>query len=106
MNNSKVVDIRVLNIEEYISSIILVYAQFYSDGRKQICRKNVKYLEGYGGWLMPKPIVSAQCIGRVYCGALRNDARLLFIIKLEDGSVQLIQTKEGSRDSLTLFEYV
>ena len=55
---------------------------------------------------LPKPIVSAACIGKAYCGVLRNDVRLLFIVKLSDGSVQLIQSKEGSSDCRKLFEYM
>ena len=106
MNNTKVVDIQFLNVEERISNIIINYAQTYSDGRRKVFRRNVKFLDGYCEWLMPKPIVSAECIGKVYCGVLRNDARLLFIIKLEDGSLQLIQSKEGTSDCLKLFEYV
>ena len=106
MNDAKVVNIQILNVEEHISNIVINYTQTYSDGRRKVCRRNVKFLDGYCEWLMPKPIVSAKCIGKVYCGVLRNDARLLFIIKLKDGSVQLIQSREGSSDCLKLFEYV
>ena len=105
MNDAKVVDIQILNVEEHISNIIINYAQTYSDGGRKVCRRNVKFLDGYCAWLMPKPIVSAECIGKVYCGVLRNDARLLFIVKLSDGSVQLIQSKEGTSDCLKLFEF-
>lgn len=105
MNDAKVVDIQILNVEEHISNIIINYAQTYSDGRRKVCRRNVKFLDGYGAWLMPKPIVSAECIGKVYCGVLRNDERLLFIVKLSDGLVQLIQSKEGTSDCLKLFEF-
>ena len=106
MNNAKVIDIQILNVEEQISNIIINYAQIFSDGKRKVCRRNVKFLDGYCEWLMPKPVVSAECIGKVYCGVLRNDARLLFIIKLEDGSVQLIQSKEGTGDCLKLFEHM
>lgn len=104
MDYEKVVDIQILNVEERISNIIINYAQIFNDGRRKICRKNVKHLGGYYECLMPKPIVSAECLGKVYCGVLRNDPRLLFIIKLRDGSVQLIQAREGSHESLKLFE--
>ena len=105
MNDAKVVDIQILNLEEHISNIIINYAQIFSDGSRKVCRRNIKHLGSYYECLAPKPIVSAECIGKVYCGVLRNDARLLFIIKLSDGSVQLIQSKEGSRDCLKLFEF-
>ena len=106
MDNAKVIDIQILNIEEHISNIIINYAQTYSDGRRKVCRRNVKHLGSYYECFKPKPIVSAECIGKVYCGVLRNDARLLFIIKLKDGSVQLIQSREGTSDCLKLFEYM
>ena len=102
MDYAKVVDIEVLNVEERISNIIIHYAQIFSDGSREACRRNVKYLGGYYECLAAKPVVSAECIGKVYCGVLRNDPRLLFIIKLRDGSVQLIQTKEGSGESRKL----
>ena len=104
MRTRKVVDIQVLNVEERISNIFILYAQILSDGKKRICRSNVKRLGGYYECFTTKQIVSAVCIGKVYCGALRNDARLLFIIKLTDGSVQLIQSREKSVASLKLFE--
>ena len=106
MDYAKVVDIQILNLEEHISNIIINYAQTYSDGSRKVCRRNVKHLGSYYECFTPKPIVSAECIGKVYCGVLRNDARLLFIIKLKDGSVQLIQSKEGTSDCLKLFEYM
>jgi hypothetical protein len=106
MNDVKVVDIQILNLEERISNIIINYAQMFSDGSRKVCRRNVKHLGSYYECFTPKPIVSAECIGKVYCGVLRNDARLLFIIKLKDGSVQLIQSKEGTSDCLKLFEYM
>ena len=106
MNNAKVVDIQILNAEERISNMIINYVQIFSDGSKEVCRRNVKHLGGYYECLLPKPIVSAACIGKAYCGVLRNDVRLLFIVKLSDGSVQLIQSKEGSSDCRKLFEYM
>ena len=106
MDYAKVVDIQILNLEEHISNIIINYAQILSDGSRKVCRRNVKHLGSYYECFTPKPIVSAECIGKVYCGVLRNDARLLFIIKLKDGSVQLIQAKEGTSDCLKLLELV
>ena len=103
MDDTKVVDIQILNVEERISNMIINYVQIFSDGSKKVCRRNVKHLGGYYECLLPKPIVSAMCIGKVYCGVLRNDVRLLFIIRLKDGSVQLIQSKEGSGDCRELF---
>lgn len=41
---------------------------------------------------------------KIYCGLIKSDVRLLFKIKLEDGSVELIQVTEGSRESLKLLQ--
>ena len=35
MNNDKVVDIQILNVEEHISNVIINYAQTYGDGRRK-----------------------------------------------------------------------
>ena len=106
MGYTKVVDIQILNVEGGISNKIISYAQIFSDGRRKVCRRNVKHLGSYYACCAPKQIISAECVGKVYCGVLRNDARLLFIVKLSDGSVQLIQSREGSRECLKLFELV
>ena len=106
MDYAKVVGIQILNVEEHMFDIIINYSQTFSDGHKKVCRRNVKHLGTYYECLKSKPIVSAECLGKVYCGVLRNDPRLLFAVKLRDRSVQLIQAKEGSNDSLKLFELV
>ena len=106
MDDIKVIDIQILNMEERISNMIINYVQIFGDGSKKVCRRNVKHLGGYYECLLPKPIISATCIGKAYCGVLRNDVRLLFIIRLKDGSAQLIQCKEGSGDCLKLFKYM
>ena len=64
----------------------------------------MKYLDGYDECEATGSIVSAICLGQVYCGALRNDMRLLFLAKKEDGSVQLLQERAGSRDCQRLLE--
>ena len=103
VNFEKVIGVQILNVEEHISNIIINYAQIFRDGSRKICRKNVKHLGGYYDCFHPKPIASAQCVGKVYCGVLRNDPRLLFLIKLRDGSVQLIQARQGTDDCMKLF---
>lgn len=103
LDYTKVVDIQILNLEERIFNIMIRYAKIFSDGHTEVCRRNVKYLGGYYEGLKAKPVVSAAYIGKVYCGVLRNDPRLLFMIHLSDGSVQLIQAREGSAESMKLF---
>ena len=104
MDHAKVIDIQILYTEERISNIILNYAKIYSNGKKEVCRDNVKYLDRYDECEATGSIVSTICLGQVYCGALRNDTRLLFLAKKEDGSVQLLQERAGSCDCQRLLE--
>ena len=100
------VDIQLLNVENRTSRVLVNYIQKCSDGSKKVCRRDVKWLGGYYGCQIPKPILSAEFLGKVYCGILKSDCRLLFVIKLQDGTVRLIQAREGSGESLKLFQYV
>lgn len=101
---NQVVDIQLLNIESRFSEMIVDYTQIFRDGNRRTCRTNVRDLGGYYGFFSPKPIVIATCMGKVNCGAAWNDTRILFVVKLEDGSAQLIQVREGSQESLKLLE--
>lgn len=99
-----VVDVQLLNVEDRGSKVFVNYTQTFGDGRKKTLRKNVKDLGGYYNFLSPKPIVAAECLGKVYCGIIKNDVRLLFAVRLNDGASQLIQTHEGSKESLKLLQ--
>lgn len=100
----KVVDIRVLNFEDGYKNVYVHYYEVYGDGRKENCRVNVKRLPGYYNFLTPKPIVAAEFVGKVHTGFIRTDVYMLFVVRLEDGTVQLIQTSEGSQASLKLLQ--
>lgn len=47
MDDIKVIDIQILNMEERISNMIINYVQIFGDGSKKVCRRNVKHLGGY-----------------------------------------------------------
>ena len=100
----KVVDIRVLNFEEAFRTYYVHYTRIYGDGKKKSCRVNVKSLPGYYNFLTPKPVVAAEFVGKVHTGFIRTDVYMLFVIRLEDGTVQLIQTSEGSEACLRLLQ--
>lgn len=99
-----VVDVQLLNVEDRGSNVLVNYTQVFGNGSKKTLRKNVKDLGGYYSFFSPKPIVSAECLGKVYCGIIKSDVRLLFAVRLNDGSAQLIQTHEGSKESLKLLQ--
>lgn len=99
-----VVDIQLLNVEDRGSNVLVNYTQIFGNGSKKTLRKNVKDLGGYYSFFSPKPIVAAECLGKVYCGIIKSDVRLLFAVRLNDGSAQLIQTHEGSKESLKLLQ--
>lgn len=99
-----VVDIQLLNIEDYGANVLVNYTKIYQNGYKKTCRTHVSDLGGYYRFFSAKPIVTAEFVGKVYLGILKNNGRLLFIVKLEDGSVELIQLHEGSAESLKLLQ--
>ena len=94
-----IVDIQLLNVEDRGSNVLVNYTQIYGNGSKKTLRKNVKDLGGYYSFFSPKPIVFAECLGKVYCGIIKSDVRLLFAVRLNDGSAQLIQTRRFKGES-------
>lgn len=99
-----VVDIQILNIEDHGSNVLVNYTRVYGNGFRKTCRTHVRDLGGYYRFFTPKPIVSAECIGKVSLGFLQSDTRILFIVKLNNGAAELIQAKEGSEASLKLLQ--
>jgi hypothetical protein len=83
---------------------MISYTQHFENGNMKTLRKNIKNLEGFYNFFSPKPIVAAEFLCKVYCGFFKGQIRLLFAIRLVDGSAQLIQTNEGSSDSLKLLQ--
>lgn len=100
----KVVDIRVLNFEDGFKNTFVHFTKIYGNGEKENCRVNVKRLPGYYNFFTPKPIVSAEFIGKVHTGVIRTEVYMLFVVRLEDGTVQLIQTSESSQACLELLQ--
>ena len=99
-----VVDIQILNVEDHGSNVLVNYSKIYGNGRRQVCRTHVRDLGGYYRFFSAKPVVAAECIGKVYLGIIKNDARILFVARMNDGSAELLQAKEGSEASLKLFQ--
>lgn len=100
----QVVDIQILNVEDHGSNVLVNYTKIYGNGGKKTCRTHVKDLGGYYRFFSEKPVVAAECIGKVYLGLIKSDVRILFVVKLNDGSAELIQAKEGSEASLKLLQ--
>lgn len=100
----QVVDIIVLNVEDRGSKVFVQYTEIYGNGQKKARRMNVENLSGYYNFLTPKAIVTAECVGKVYCGIIKNHGYVMFIVKLADGTAQLIKTSESSKETLTLLQ--
>lgn len=104
-NEWETVAIRLLHVEDRGSKVFLSFTATYKNGQKKTVRTNVKNLSGYyGSGAKPKPITHAEMLGGVYCGLLKTDARLIFLATLSDGTVQLVQEKEGSYGCKKLLE--
>ena len=104
MELESVVDIQLLNIEDRGSNVLVNYSKIYRNGNKEVCRAHVKNIGGYYRFFSAKPIVAAECIGKAYLGLVKNDVRILFVARMNDGSAELIQVKQGSVASLKLFQ--
>lgn len=100
----KVIDLTLLNIEDHGSQVLVNYSETYDDGTRKNRRKNIRDLNGPPSMFSPKTIVAGECWGKVYCGIIKSDVRILFSLRFQDGSAQLIQSREGSKDSLKLLQ--
>ncbi len=100
----KPIRIGIFNIENRITSVYINFAEYFSDGSHLIQRKDAADLGTCYSFYSPKPIKSAEYVEKVQCGILKNDSRFLFIITLNDGSVELIQAREGSNEVLALLQ--
>lgn len=100
--SDQVVDIQLLDVVDYDFKTMVTYTQTFGDGTKQLLRRNVKHLGGFYEALLAKPVIEATCLGEVYLGILKNDVRYLFIIRLTNGTVQLIQVRSKSRECAKL----
>ena len=104
-DESKTKSIRLLEVNDYGSNVWVTFAVTYKDGGKKVVRSHVRDLGGcrqLNGSM--KPIRKAECLGTAYCGILKTDGRTLFVVTLEDDTVQLIQVREGSAECRRLLE--
>ena len=99
-----VIDVQLLNIEDRGSNVFVNYTQVFDNGSKKTVRINAKNLGGYYNFLSAKPIIASECLGNVYCGFIKSDVRILFAVRMNDGSAELIQAREGTKESLTLLQ--
>lgn len=95
-NESKSAWIDLLNVEDRGSTAMITFKVRYFDNTVRTIRTNVKNLGGYSVGFLPKPIRCAEFLGKVYIGILKSDVRLLFVAAMTDGTVQLLQEKQGS----------
>ena len=100
----KIADVKVLNIEDRGATVFITYRMVFDDGSKETVRKNVKTLRSAGSLLRAKFIKSTEHLTTVYCGLLKTQGRMVFAVKLADGSEDLVQVVEGSRESLALLQ--
>jgi hypothetical protein len=97
----EVVDLTLLNIENGGSRAFISYSETYGDGTQKMCRREARKLSGLSSY---KTVVAAECWGKVYCGWIKTDVRFLFAVRYQDGSAQLIQTREGSGTAMKLLQ--
>lgn len=97
----EVVDLTLLNIENGGSRALISYSETYGDGTQKMCRREARKLSGLSSY---KTVVAAECWGKVYCGWIKTDVRFLFAVRYQDGSAQLIQTREGSGTAMKLLQ--
>ena len=103
---SKTKSIELVDVIDRGSQVAVTFLVRYQDGTKKVLTSNVKTMDSYvhlcGG---PSNIPSARALGSVYLGILKTDGRTLFVVKLHDGTSQLIQVKENSWEYRKLLEY-
>ena len=98
----KVTAIEILNVEGRGSNVFVHYQATYEDGTSEMHRKNVRNLESYYD---KRSLKYVECFGKVYCGFIKGDVRLIFIVTEHGGLVRLIQEPEGSRKCMELLSF-
>lgn len=98
-------DIKLLNVESRIFKAMVSYKATYTGKASKNIRINVKYLNTYFAYSYGEPhITKVEQLGKVCIGLFRTDVRLLFLVKLSDGTVDLLQSKEGTDNCNILLE--
>ena len=88
--------IQVLHIENRGSRVYISYRATYADKRKKTFRSNVQLLNSYMGSQFMPTITEVEYIATVYVGFLKSDGRMIFLVKLKDGTMELLQASEKS----------
>lgn len=93
----RAVDIDVLHVENSGSRAMISYRATYSDGTKKNIRVDMNKLKGYSFYYNGEPrIIGATCLGRARVGMIKRTSKLLFLVRLSDKTVELLQAREGS----------
>lgn len=96
------IKIEVLSFEDIESvfapsKTMINYVNTYADGSSQIMRLDVKYISADFTALYPEPnIVKVEFLKKAYTGFLKRCIRMIFLTTLSDGTMALIQAKEGT----------
>ena len=88
--------IRVLNVENGLRNVMVTFLATYESGATRSFRTNVKNLNSSFIYSNHPSIERTKYLGKVYPGIVRQDALLVFVAYLSDGTVDLLQEKEGS----------
>lgn len=88
--------IKLLNVENKSSKAIITYMATYADKSTQNIRMPVQYLRSSFYYLSNPRIIKAECLGKVYIGFIKSDVRLIFLVTLSDGTMDMIQEQEGT----------
>ncbi|MBR4867515.1 MAG: hypothetical protein IKU10_00005, partial [Clostridia bacterium] len=96
-SSGRPIAIQLLNVENHSTVGIISYLATYENGFSKNFRVNVKAMKSAQVYRSTPYVVGAQCLGKVYVGWIKTDVRVLFCIKLSDGTMDMIQEREGTR---------
>ena len=100
------VNVEVLCADDRGNDVYLTFRTTLRSGERRVHTASVRHLDKYNT-LPPKRIERVYLEGNVYMGILKTDRRLIFTVKLEDGTARLVQEKYNTsacRELLNLCE--
>lgn len=89
-------EIQLLNVENSSSTATVTYKATYDDKSTQNIRTDVRSLNSSFRYLVDPSITDVKYLGKVYIGFIKSDVRMLFLVRLSDGTVDIIQEKDDS----------
>lgn len=99
------VDIQVIEFNKKSSKAKVSYRATYADGVQKNVRVEVSALHRYSFYRAEGLIVvKSQCLGKVRIGFLGREVRYVFLIKLNDRTVDIVQAKKGTHNYKRLVE--